>query len=477
LLYADIWLVGVWGYRKYGVLLLVGGLATATIYLGDLSSPVDLGLTILSCVVLLLIAPLYAIVGFCILLASISGQDLTIQNCATFLIVGYVWCFTKLCGYALNDSAKNEKRAREEESRREWEEKEEKRLEADRRTLAEARKREQLRTKQFRTENSDVFAGISDLLSTCTAPAAEIMRAAGAIEGTDTMMTPEAVVWMDIGFIFVSFSKTGSHGDAYIKRLWSEVTLEIKPTGIDGVPPLSVVKNRGVKQLNMIFFLAEYDKQKGTSLSSKAASTYLSSVSAVSNHCEGSLAAKIITDAYIELLRPYTHESGGGGYAGNSNASGSKSAGKSVCEECVKGYQLLDLPFGASKDEVKQKRDALAQVLHSDHTGGMSKRTRDIAEEQLKRINVAYPHILKCRFSGIKGSEPPPAPHQSTSETTAGEKIKHQPSQASPSGESEVEKAEHRREVHSLQDVKDEIDALRKEVYAPTRQRATFLRS
>jgi hypothetical protein len=407
LLYADIWLVGVWGYRKYGVLLLVGGLATATIYLGDLSSPVDLGLTILSCVVLLLIAPLYAIVGFCILLASISGQDLTIQNCATFLIVGYVWCFTKLCGYALNDSAKNEKRAREEESRREWEEKEEKRLEADRRTLAEARKREQLRTKQFRTENSDVFAGISDLLSTCTAPAAEIMRAAGAIEGTDTMMTPEAVVWMDIGFIFVSFSKTGSHGDAYIKRLWSEVTLEIKPTGIDGVPPLSVVKNRGVKQLNMIFFLAEYDKQKGTSLSSKAASTYLSSVSAVSNHCEGSLAAKIITDAYIELLRPYTHESGGGGYAGNSNASGSKSAGKSVCEECVKGYQLLDLPFGASKDEVKQKRDALAQVLHSDHTGGMSKRTRDIAEEQLKRINVAYPHILKCRFSGIKGSEPP----------------------------------------------------------------------
>jgi hypothetical protein len=116
-LYADIWLVPIWGYKKFGVLLLVGGLATAVIYLGDLSSPVDLGLTILSCVVLLLIAPLYAIVGFCILLASISGQDLTIQNCATFLIVGYVWCFTKLCGYALNDSAKNEKRAREEEKR------------------------------------------------------------------------------------------------------------------------------------------------------------------------------------------------------------------------------------------------------------------------------------------------------------------------------------------------------------------------
>jgi hypothetical protein len=397
LLYADIWLVGVWGYRKYGVLLLVGGLATATIYLGDLSSPVDLGLTILSCVVLLLIAPLYAIVGFCILLASISGQDLTIQNCATFLIVGYVWCFTKLCGYALNDSAKNEKRAREEESRREWEEKEEKRLEADRRTLAEARKREQLRTKQFRTENSDVFAGISDLLSTCTAPAAEIMRAAGAIDGTDIVMTPEAVVWMDIGFILVSFSKTDSQGDAYIKRLWSEVTLKIKPTGIDGVPPLSVVKNRGVKQLNMIFFLAEYDKQKGTSLSSKAASTYLSSVSAVSNHCEGSLAAKIVTDAYIELLRPYAHESGRGGYAGNSNASCSKSARKSLCEVCAKDFELLGLRFGATEDEVKQRRRACAEVLHPDQLGSKSKMARDAAEQQLKSINAACDRVLLCR--------------------------------------------------------------------------------
>jgi hypothetical protein len=235
------------------------------------------------------------------------------------------------------------------------------------------------------------------------------------------------------------------------------------------------MNNSGIKIPSLLPMLNNYDNLQSTDYALKAASSYLSIVSSVFNRCEGSLAAKVVAGTYTELLRPYIHESGGGGYAGNSNASGSKSARKSVCEECVKGYQLLDLPFGASKDEVKQKRDALAQVLHSDHTGGMSKRTRDIAEEQLKRINVAYPHILKCRFSGIKGSEPPPAPHQSTSETTAGEKIKHQPSPASPSGESEVEKAEHRPEVHSLQDVKDEIDALRKEVYATNKAAGDLL--
>ncbi|MGO9337641.1 MAG: hypothetical protein ACLPY1_09055 [Terracidiphilus sp.] len=142
------------------------------------------------------------------------------------------------------------------------------------------------------------------------------MRAAGAIEGTDIEMDPKAVVWMDVGFILVSFSKTGNLGDAYIKRLWSEVTRAIKPPDVEGVPPLSVVRNRGVKQLGMILFIAEYDKQQGTALSSRAASTYLSIVSAVANRCKGSLAAKFVADNYIELLRPYIHESDGDGYAG-----------------------------------------------------------------------------------------------------------------------------------------------------------------
>jgi hypothetical protein len=290
--------------------------------------------------------------------------------------------------------ARKKEEERQEEARKEEEERQQRQRERRReRQQAEARER-----KQFRTENREVFAGISVLLSTCTAPAAEIMCAARAIEGTDIEMNPKAVVWMDVGFILVSFSKTGSLGDAYIKRLWSEVTRTIKPPELDGIaPPLSVVKNRGVKQLGMILFLAEYDKQQGTTLSSKAASTYLSIVSAVSDHCEGSLAAKIVADKYIELLRPYIYEDGRDRYAGRSTSSaGSQSSRKPVCQKCIKDFELLGLSVGASKDEVGQKRRDCADVLHPDKLGGKSERARNAAEQQLKVINAACDRLLLC---------------------------------------------------------------------------------
>jgi hypothetical protein len=321
---------------------------------------------------------------------------------------------------------------REENARKE----EEERKQRERELQRERRQEESRERKRFRTENSEVFAGIADLLSTCAVPVVEILRAEGAIEGKDFELNPKHVVLVDVESILAAFSKSGSTGDAYIATLWQELTRLIEPSDVKGVPPLSGVPNRGVKQLSMVVFLAKYDKQRGTDFTSKAASTYHSIVSAVYGHCAGSLATKMVADRYIELLSPYIHGSGGNGYAGNSSSSASSQSNrKSVCAECVKGYQLLDLPFGASKDEVKQKRDALAQVLHSYHTGGMSKRTRDTAEEQLKSIIAAYSHIRNCRFSGINGSEPPPAPHQSTSATTAGDKTGHQPSPASSSDE------------------------------------------
>ena len=176
LLYAEIWLVGVWGYKKFGVLLSVGGLATAVFYLGDLSSPVDLGLTI------------------CILLASISGQDLTIQNCATFLIVGYVWCFTKLCGYALNDSAKNEKRARETEKIAH--EAESRRVQEDEeRKVQQAKNRKQAK---FRKGNKEIFACISELISFSQTPFDEMRRVVNAAGGGDYELDSQDVFRLQI---------------------------------------------------------------------------------------------------------------------------------------------------------------------------------------------------------------------------------------------------------------------------------------
>jgi hypothetical protein len=282
---------------------------------------------------------------------------------------------------------------RKEEARKAEEERQQRQRERQRqRQEAEARKR-----KQFCAENREVFAGIANLLSTCRAPAIEIMRAIGALQGKELEADPKHVIWLDVGYILASVRRTGS-GTEYIDKLWEEVTRAIKPPNVDGLPSLDVVPNRGVEQLGLVSLLAEYDTQRGTDFTSKAASVYRRIVTAVCGHCDGSLAAKMVADKYAELLSPYIHDSGENGNAGRSaSTAGSHSNRKLVCEKCVKGYQLLDLPVRASEDEVKSKRRALQEVLHPDHLGDRSKRVRDIAEQQLKSINAACDQILGCR--------------------------------------------------------------------------------
>ena len=191
-------------------------------------------------------------------------------------------------------------------------------------------------------------------------------------------------------------SRTGS-GIDYIDKLWEEVTRAIRPPDVHGLPSLNVVPNRAVEQLGLVSLLAEYDKQRGTILTSKAASTYHSIVSAVYDNCDGSLAAKMVADKYAELLSPYIHDSSGNGNAGSSTSSaGSQSNRKSVCRKCIEDYGLLGLPVGASKDEIGQRKRDCAEVLHRDKLVEKSERVRNAAEQQLKIVNATCDRILRC---------------------------------------------------------------------------------
>lgn len=106
----------------------------------------------------------------------------------------------------------------------------------------------------------------------------------------------------------------------------------------------------------------------------------------------------MVADAYIGLLRPYLHESGGDGHTGRSTSSaGSQSSRKPVCQKCIEDFELLGLPVGGSKDEVGQKRRDCADVLHPDKLGGKSERARNAAEHQLKSINAACDRVLHCQ--------------------------------------------------------------------------------
>ena len=89
----------------------------------------------------------------------------------------------------------------------------------------------------------------------------------------------------------------------------------------------------------------------------------------------------------------------------------------SLCETCDKAFGLLDLPFGASNEEVNSKKRAFAELFHDDRLGAMSETARRIANEQHQSVNEACSHILTCsvraKLKGdSKGSEPPPATRQ-----------------------------------------------------------------
>jgi hypothetical protein len=250
----------------------------------------------------------------------------------------------------------------EEEERRKHEAASQRNDAKRKRNEQEAEEERQRAQREFRDKHKEIFSGISDLLSSCRAPALEIIRAASALNGANAGIDPTVLVWMDVGRILACFSRAVGHTEAYIDRLWSEVTSQIRPHHGDGVPELSRFTDQGVEQLGMIVCLKEYDKRQGTAFSSRAASTYLAIVSAVATHCDGSLAAKLVADEYIRILSPYIRDDGRSGYARNSNGSGNTSARKSVCEKCRAALELLGLPLDTSLGEVRSERRAWVEV-------------------------------------------------------------------------------------------------------------------
>jgi hypothetical protein len=156
------------------------------------------------------------------------------------------------------------------------------------------------------------------------------------------------------------------------------------------------------------------------------------------------------------------------------------SSTESVCENCNKAFGILDLPLGASDEEVNSKKRAFAELFHDDRLGAMSETARRIANEQHQSVNEACSHILTCsvraKLKGdINGSEPPPAPHQSTCEAMAGGKTDRRPAPATSSGGSEIETRERGHKVLTEQERIDALDATRRKVDETTNEIRDFL--
>jgi hypothetical protein len=152
---------------------------------------------------------------------------------------------------------------------------------------------------------------------------------------------------------------------------------------------------------------------------------------------------------------------------------------KSLCEKCNRAFGLLDLALGASDEEVNSKKRAFAELFHDDRLAAMSDNARCMAKERHQSVNEACGHIVTCpvraKSKGDTKGEPAPARHQSTSGTTAGKKIEHQPSPASSSGKSELSTQEHGHKVLTEQERIDALDATRGQVDELTKDIHNFL--
>jgi hypothetical protein len=76
-------------------------------------------------------------------------------------------------------------------------------------------------------------------------------------------------------------------------------------------------------------------------------------------------------------------------------------------DQVLRAYQILDLPPGASLEEVKSAYRDLAKVWHPDRYQSEGERLRNKAESKLKEITSAYRLLLQA-VSGAASAEPIP---------------------------------------------------------------------
>ena len=369
--------------RLYGLPLIFS--------IGLLAAIYDVGL--LRWIALLVAAPAYTVIGVIGLALSeyyfhCPTRDLTI---AQFPNVGYTWVAIKIVWWWRNQiveqrDIKASKAAREE------------RIKIEEETAQ--RECEEERAVTY-TENKELVNQAVELVSSAGSKAIEMMRATVAIKGsTIEVMTPERLFLVGVLQILGVFSEANGAVSSDFAKLIHGMQWRLEPTTrvrVNDCIGLIERQHSAVSVPVMVPLLAAYDQMQRTKLAAKAATIYCSIVQTASSLCDNSVAAKLVENKYIELLRPYILLAPGNENAANSSSSGRASSGGAVgkCPDCAKYYSVLGLNGNATEAEVKQAYKDLAKVWHPDRFSENDERLRRKAGERLREINEAYSHISK----------------------------------------------------------------------------------
>ena len=348
----------------------------------------------------------------------------------------------------------------------------------------------------FEREHCDTIETIKEFVSSCRQPLEDALRGTSVLSG-DTLVNANEAILMDIYQFSMRLQRAnGTYCLDAPEHLLKAICCVVEPKLItasdwemlmcDLYPTLASQDTASPLRLpGVVSMLATYDGHAGTQLASKAAVTYRTVLLSFAALLNDSIAVKMVVDEYLTVLKP--HIKGGG--AGTAESSSTSTASESS-DGISKDYATLGVRSGATPEEVKQAYRDLAKVWHPDRFDGGDTRLKQKAEEQIKAINDAYARIQEHQLTlkqvrrveevgsqqdDINGSEPSPAPRQSTSETTTGQEIEHQPSSASSSDESKEGKQEHGHTVRSEQNLIDAIDATRRRVESTTKEMQKFL--
>jgi hypothetical protein len=361
------------------IILVVGVLATIF----------DSGL--LKWIALLIAAPVYTIVGVLAIALSEYYSD-THNLLPQFPNVGYIWVVAKVVWWWRKEIVEQRdirasKAAREE------------RIKIEEETAQ--REFEEERAVTY-TENKELVNQAVELVSSAGSQAVEMMRAAKAIGGrTVEVLTPERLFLTGVLQILGVFSEANGGTSNYFATLIHGMLWRLEPTTrvrVNDCIGLIERQHSAVSIPVMVLCLAMYDQTQRTKLSTQAATIYCSIVQVASLRCGNSVAANLVANKYIELLKPYILPDPGDENAANSSSSSCRASSDGAvgkCPDCAKYYAVLALDRNATEAEIKEAYRDLAKVWHPDRFGENDERLRGKADERLKEINGAYSHISK----------------------------------------------------------------------------------
>ena len=234
-----------------------------------------------------------------------------------------------------------------------------------------------------------------EILTTGKTPYSEGIRAAQALHGEFNFEPFVVVLRNDILQILRSLTVANGSTPESLGRIYQAVRAVIEPdvylTVDQAVEEIVGWEHKQVTLPLAIERLRVYDN-----VAQLVASGYSVLIEAASARLPHAMPVTMVRYKYFELLKPFISRPHGSESSSGSRNDGERTPGSNWhCIQCSEYYSILRLQADAKEEEVKTAYRDLAQIYHPDRFASSHDRLRQKAEGEMKRLNMAYSHIME----------------------------------------------------------------------------------